>query len=275
MFEEVIKFNGKEQGPTSIILVGVHGDEKCGIKALEKILPTLKIERGVVFFAYGNPRAIRVGKRYIEKNLNRMFIRDDLLTEKERASYEYSRAQFLKNYLNQAEALLDIHASHTATSQPFVICEANAQGIVEYLPVKRIVSGFDQVEPGGTDYYMNSIGKIGVCMECGFLGDAKSEQVAQKSIEAFLKARGHITNNLIAQEQLYIRMHILYKTKTNKFILKKMFNDFEEISTGQIIGIDGDQEIRAEEEAVILFARNRSGVGEEAFLLGEKRNSLE
>ena len=274
MFEEITKIVGREEGTTSIVLVGVHGDEKCGVKALEKILPNLEIERGTVLFGYGNPRAIEANKRYTEVNLNRMFNRDEQLTTSEKESYEYGRAQFLKTYLGKAEVLLDIHASRTSTSKPFVICEANAKGVIEYLPVERVVSGFDQIEPGGTDYYMNSIGKIGICIECGFLGSPQSEQIAEEGIYAFLKARGHIANDLIPQKQSYIRLYDLYKTKTNKFILAKLFDDFEGISKGQVIGVDGDQEIRAEKAATILFARNREKVGEEAFLLGEKKNSL-
>ncbi len=274
MFEEIIKISGQKDGTRSIILVGVHGNEKCGIEALNKILPNLKIERGTVFIGYGNPRAIDMNKRFIETNLNRMFNLDEQLTENEKNSYEYSRAQFLKNYLDQSNILLDIHASNTPTSKPFIICEANAKGVIEYLPVNRIVSGFDQIEPGGTDYYMNSIGKIGICIECGFLGDPSSIDIAEKSIYAFLKSRNHLVNNLTSEKQSYLSMYDLYKTKTNKFILTKEFEDFEEIKKGEVIGFDGDQEIKAEKDAVILFARNREKVGEEAFLLGENKNSL-
>ncbi len=274
MFEEITQITGTEKGPTSIILAGVHGDEKCGVEALEKILPNLKIERGRIFVGYGSPRAIEKNQRFIEVNLNRMFKKDDLLSESDKESYEYKRAQFLKKYLDQSDALLDIHASHTPMSKPFVICEVNAKGIIEYLPVERIVSGFDEVEPGATDSYMNSIGKVGICIECGFLDDPQSEQIAEESIFAFLKARGHITNNLTPKKQSYIRVYDLYMTKTNKFTLAKSFEDFEEVSKGQIIGIDGNQEIIAKEAALILFARNREMVGAEAFLLGETKDSL-
>ena len=274
MFEEIIEINGKEKGPTSIILAGVHGNEKCGVEAFQKIIPNLEIEKGTVLFGYGNPRAIETNQRFTGANLNRMFKNDDSLSLADKNSYEYKRAQFLKTYLNQSDALLDIHASTNPKSKPFVICETNAKGIVEYLPVERVVSGFDQIEPGGTDYYMNSIGKIGICIECGFLGDPQSEQIAEESIYAFLKARGHLTNDLIPQEQSYIRMFDLYKTKTNKFILAKLFDDFEGISKGQVIGVDGNQEVKTKKTAVILFARNREKVGEEAFLLGKNKKSL-
>lgn len=266
---------GKKPGPTSIILAGVHGNERCGIEAVQNILPNLQIERGTVFFAYGNPRAIEQNKRYTEANLNRMFQDGANLSESERNSYEYQRAQFLKKYLDKADALLDIHASFTENSQPFVICEANARGIVEYLPVNTIVSGFDAVEPGGTDYYMNRIGRVGICVECGFLGDPAATSVASQSILFFLQARGHLlANSAQTRKQSHIHIYNLYIARTNTFTLRRTFSDFEELSKGEVIGIDGRQTIYAEKPSVILFARNTSRVGEEAFLLGKKKNSL-
>jgi succinylglutamate desuccinylase len=275
MYEEIIEFTGKETGFTSMVIVGVHGNEVCGVEALKNILPNLKIEKGKVFFAYGNPRAIKQNVRFTEVNLNRMFKLDSLLSDKDKQSYEYNRAQFLKKYLDQADALLDVHASFTPESRRFVICEPNAKEIVETLPFSLIVSGFDQVEPGGTDYYMNKKGGIGICVECGFLGDLSSTDIAEQSIMAFLQTRGHITGERHTTEsQSYIRMYDLYLTQTNDFNLSKSFVDFEEIKSGQILGKDGEKEVKAMKDSVILFARNTNEAGDEAFLLGEDKEDL-
>ena len=273
-YQEIIKIRGVKDGPISIIIAGVHGDERCGVDIFEKIIHTIRIELGEVIFIYGNPEAIEKDCRFVESNLNRMFKKDKFLSKNEIESYEYDRAQFLKNYLNQADALLDIHASFTPKSKPFVICEANSKEIIKYLPVDLVVSGFDTVEPGGTDYYMNSIGKIGICLECGYLGNKSSLRIAEQGVFAFLKARGHILNDIKIQKQSYIRMYDLYITKTNKFSLSKKFFDFEEISKNKIIGVDGRKEVVAEKDSVILFARNTNKVGEEAFLVGEKKDRL-
>lgn len=269
MREEFIELVGKEEGPTSIVLAGVHGDEKCGVEAFEKILPSLQIDKGRVWFGYGNPRAIEENERFAEVNLNRMFKKDDLLLESEKRSYEYKRAQFIKTYLNRADALLDIHASFTPKSKAFIICEANAKEIIQYLPFGLIVSGFDEVEPGGTDYYMNSVGKIGICAECGYLGDEKSIQTAEEAIKTFLVARGHSNGDLKIQEQSFIKMYSLYLTKTDKFVLSRVFEDFESVPKGEVIGVDGEEKVVAPKDCIILFARNRNKIGDEAFLLGE------
>ncbi len=270
MQNDVIEIIGDKSDLVSIVLVGVHGNEKCGITALENILPDLKIYRGKVFFIYANPEAISKNVRYTETNLNRMFKPDNLISDSDKQSYEYDRAQFLKTYLDQAEALLDVHASFTPASQRFAICENNAVGIIEYLPVNLIVSGFDEIEPGGTDYYMNNQGKIGICVECGYLDDPTSTEVAESSIINFLKARGHLDNNLPVSAQEHVRMNTLYLSQTNSFTLSQDFADFSRLTAGELIGYDGEQEIRAEKDCFILFARHTTKTGEEAFLLGDK-----
>jgi len=274
MFDEITKIIGQGKGTTSIILVGVHGDEKCGVEALEKILPNLKIEHGTVLFGYGNPQAIVANKRYIETNLNRMFIDDESLTIKEKESYEYQRAQFLKTYFAEAEALLDIHASSIPNSRAFVICEVNAKEIVKFFPVSLVVSGFDTVEPGGTDSYMNSVGKVGICLECGNIKDPQSTKIAEESIFAFLKARGHIKNNLVPQKQTSIQMYEKYFAKTDTFTLLKPFENFEMLEENQLIGIDGQEDVRTTKRSLILFAHNGTKVGDEVFLLGEEKENL-
>lgn len=274
MYEDVIELSGVNPGPMSIVLVGVHGNERCGVDALEEILRELRIEKGHVTFCYGSPKAILESKRFVDQNLNRMFKDRTLLADKEKESYEFARAQFLKPYLLNADVLLDVHASLTLDSHPFVICEPNASGIVGYLPVNRIVTGFDTIEPGGTDYFMNTHGKIGICIECGYTNDLQSTVRAKESILSFLCARGHMEGQCLIREQNYVHMYDMYRTKTDNFKLVKQFDDFEDLKSGQTIGYDGDEKIVAEKDCTILFARNREHVGDEAFLLGEKKMAL-
>lgn len=266
---EIVELAGKLNGPTSIILAGVHGDEICGVEAIKNLLPTLKVEKGRVLIVLGNPRAYKKNKRFSQANLNRMFNEARLISRKEKKSYEYKRAQFLKKYLNQASALLDVHASFTPKSRTFVIAEKNAGEVLKYLPFDLVVSGFDKIQPGGTDYYMNRQGKIGICVECGFLGEKKSISVAEKSITSFLKERGHIRGALKGRKQKNINIYTMYKTKTDKFRLLKPFDDFAPVKKGAVIGIDGKRKIRAAKNSLVLFARDRDKIGEEAFLLAE------
>lgn len=267
--EEIIELTGKQDGPTSMILAGVHGDEACAVRALQELLPSLVLDRGRVFIAYGNPLAIAAKKRFLEKNLNRMFVSEEKLSAEDLESYEYKRSQYLKPYLEKADAVLDVHANPWKEKQTFAICESNAKAITQFLPTNLVVSGFDKVEPGGIDYYMNSIGKVGICFESGYLDDEHSRKAASEAIIAFLKARGHIKNDLVPQTQS--RVHIFHKqySKTHSFQLARPFLNFERLAEGEIIGTDGAEAVVAPKESVILFARNSFLAGSEIFLLGE------
>lgn len=41
-----------------------------------------------------------------------------------------------------------------------------------------------------------------------------------------------------------------------------------------LVGIDGDQKVIAKKDSIILFARSRNEIGNEAFLLGERIDNI-
>ncbi len=262
---------GKESGPTSVIIAGNHGNEACGIKAFEKILPTLVVEKGTVFFVLGNPEAIQQNKRFTEANLNRMFRKASTYSAKIKKTYEYKRAQFIKMIMKEAEVCLDIHST-TNKSVPFIICEKNAKNIVQYFPKNftKTVSGFGDIEPGATDDYMNLQGKVGICVECGQHEDPKAEKVALDTISMFLQTRGHIKSKKVLkiQTRKHIQMDTLYYSKTDSFTLVKKLDDFYEAKKGEVIAHDGGKEVKMKKDSIVVFAHDRNKKGEEAFLLG-------
>ncbi len=272
MSNDVVELIGRSPGPTSVILVGVHGNEKCGIQAIEELLPTLKIEMGKLFIIYGNPKAIKDNVRFVDVNLNRLFNFSKDRPMESSAGYEYGRAEFIKEYLDKADYMLDIHASFTPESRPFLICEKRSNQIAKYLPADLVVNGFSKFQHG-TDYYMNNLSKVGICLECGYLSDDRSIKVAKDGILSFLKAIGNLKGDLYEKKQEIFKLFDMYQTKTDNFKLVKKFSDFELVQEGQLIGKDGDKEIKAKKDGYILFARDRNKVNEEAFLLAEKEKS--
>ena len=122
---------GKKPGKTLAVFAGVHGNEKVGVKALETLLPKIKIESGKVYFVFANPRAIRSGIRKTQKDLNRSFISGK--TEK---TYEDRRARLLMRILNKSDVLLDLHAFRYKTGTPFIICEKDSYSFIIYVSAR-------------------------------------------------------------------------------------------------------------------------------------------
>ena len=279
-----VTIKGKLPGKKVMVLGGVHGNEYFGVEAIQEILKSIeigemKIERGKVTFGFGNLRAMEKGVRYTETNLNRMFKDKKDILRQDKKRYEYKRSQIIKKYLNKVDVLLDVHGSYTPDSKPFVICEKNSKVISDKLGVTDIVYGFDVVEPGGTDYYMNKMGKIGICVECGYLGEnEKSKNFAKQTILNFLVANGNVQINPLSPSKVekkikpkYLQMYQKYFAKTNNFRLSKYFKDFENVRKGQVVGTDGSDEIFCPKDSFILFASNTNKVGAECFLLGSDR----
>lgn len=266
--KDVIIKKGPLPGKTSVIFAGVHGNEKCGIEAFENIVHNLTIKQGTVYFILANPKAIEQNIRYTEKNLNRLFKKDQHVLEKDKASYEYLRSRELITYLDKADVLLDIHASNSPDSKPFIICEENALSITSYISIPTTVLGFDELEPGGSDGYMNSIGKIGICIECGYTKDSQSTFVAEKSILEFLAIQKHIDADIKKNTSEIYQMQGIYHTKSDSFRLTKDYADFERIVSGQYIALDDSRPVYAPESGIIMFARNRSEIDSEGFLWG-------
>ena len=159
-------------------------------------------------------------------------------------------------------------------SEPFIICEKNGYKIIKSFSSKfnKIVSGLELVQPGGVDGYMNSIGKIGICIECGYHKDPESVSLAKETILRFLQKTGNIKNRISKKfnyKRIYIKITDQFITKSDAFILSKSFPNFEKIKKGDIVGVDGKIKIKSKEDGLILFAHNRRRIGEEAFYLGQ------
>lgn len=263
----VFKFTGARPGPTIGVVVGVHGNERAGIRAMDEILRRkLHVLRGVVYILYGNPRAIQRQVRFTDENLNRCF----QMRTKRRASYEYKRAQELKPILRACDVVLDVHSTGIKNSKAFIIAEKNSAGITRYLPVPIICSGFDRIEPGGVDYYMNKRGKIGMCIETGYLDSRQSYRIAWKGIMDFLKVMGTLSGKVARVRQQSMCAYFLYRSKTTKFTLAHPFGNFDIVKAQEPIGYDGDELIVADKKSHIIFAHNRNKKGDECFILAEK-----
>ena len=54
-----IKKRGPREGRTVAVFAGIHGDEKAGVEAMDKVINECSIDTGMVYFVFGNPEAIK------------------------------------------------------------------------------------------------------------------------------------------------------------------------------------------------------------------------
>ncbi len=263
--EGVIKKDSNKKGKVLSVFCGVHGNESAGIHAVQKVLKDIKIQKGIVYFVFANPKAIEENKRFIDKDLNRCFG-----TNQENNSYEEKRANELKQLLNSSDALLDVHASNSPDSTPFIITD-NGLDIAKYMDFKIIATGFDDIEPGATDGFMRKQNNEGICLECGYIGNSKENiDLAYNSILQFLQyynaIENKIHNNSIDQKILHVDK--AQKVTNETFELTRNFADFETLDKGFVIAKDEHKQYVTNKERVILFGSQNKPIGAEAYILG-------
>jgi predicted deacylase len=256
-------FESGISGPKIVILAGVHGNELPGIIALKEFIASSpKLLKGKVTCIFANPHAIEKNIRFVETNLNRCFSKRNSDN-----TYEDNLARELMFYLDNADICLDLHASYTQNTEPMIICQPNAYPYIQSLLPRHVCHWFLSNPTLATDQYMFSQGKVGICVECGYLDDIEGVSIAENAIQSILEHLGVLTQSskLVIVPKTYYRAKYCYITKTN-LVLQKQFPDFYSLSKGEVIGTDGGIIVRAEEDGYLLFARDRVRSNEEAFV---------
>ncbi|MES2213870.1 MAG: succinylglutamate desuccinylase/aspartoacylase family protein [Patescibacteria group bacterium] len=262
----IIKKKGKLPGKTVAVFAGMHGNEKVGILTLQKVIHEIKVTSGTVYFVFANPPAIAVNKRTINQNLNRLFSRDIKGNDP-----EHKRARELMNLLDKCDALLDIHSYNSKDGEQFAISEKRGFAVLKKMNFPIIGTGFSALGHG-TDGYMESQKKIGMCIECGTTNKYKKFlKLAEDSVYQFLQHFKCIENKIKYSpvEQRIVRVKRMLYKQTTKFRFVKEFKDFERLSGGRVFATDGALKLKASQGECMLFPRPGVKVGEEVCVIGE------
>jgi hypothetical protein len=262
MNQWIIKIQWNKKWNTTVIMAGVHGNERSGIDAFKNILATISVSSWVVYFILANLKAIEKNVRFVEKNMNRCFRKRIVWN-----SYEELRVRKIKKILNKADYLLDVHNTTNTVSEPFLIWEEKK--LAKYFPVRKFLSWIDWVQKWGSDGYMYNRWKIWLCIESGSIYDNQWPWRAEISILNFLKITANIVwkPEVFGKDQVKLSCYKIYKSKTDNFVLAKKFKDFENIEKWEIIWYDWGNKVIAEKKWAILFAHDADQKWKECFVL--------
>lgn len=303
-----VSYTGFEPGPKLIVTGAVHGNEKCGTKAITKVLQEidsggLEIVRGkATFVPIANPLAYARNDRIGDRNLNR-----NLAPTSHPEDFEDHVANWLCPLLASHDALLDLHSTRAATEpfatlgpkdndgklQPFKQ-SAKERAMAKHLGVRRFVEGWleayargveRRVKEGtgsdlnrspiygvGTTEYMRSVGGYAVTLECGQHDDPASVEVAYRAIHNVLAFLG-ISNEpepqpVTSYEALSLREVIDRQDAADQF--NRSWASFDALSRGDIIARRADGTIiEAEKDGWIVFPDHKALPGNEWFYLAE------
>jgi len=258
-----------------LITVCVHGDEICGLIAVNELIEegffeeTLDFKHERVTIILGNPKAVECNKRFVDINLNRIFTphfmkkKTDLLGKE---LYEVSRLEEIAPEIEKCDEYLDIHST-SAPTVPFAIVTPGeeSENIAKKFPVNFILHNLVKVIVGTSLDHAHAFKKIGCCVECGQHRERQSVEVAKETIQAFL-SKSH--SSACSKEILFVdKAEILHKGF--KFCVDA--KAFDRIQYNELIARDdvvGEMRCPYEQGAFLIMPIANPVIGEEAWLWG-------
>lgn len=167
------------EGTPEVAVVGsIHGDEPCGVRAIERLVAEEPEVERPVKLVVANEKALDAEVRYLDEDLNRAFPGDPKAD-----SHERRLAHALQRELHDC-TVLSLHSTQSY-GEPFALVDtvdAVSRAICPHLPVDVVVET-DRFTDGRLIEHPHTIE-----VECGFQGSEEAAKNAYWLVRAFLAA---------------------------------------------------------------------------------------
>ena len=285
-------------GPTLLVFGSLHGNESAGARALLRVRSRLDemkdVLAGRVVFLAGNTRALAVGVRFIDTDLNRHWTKANI-TKNRDGSGEIQFSEDLEQrellpLINDALArtggevyALDLHST-SAGGSPFATVgdTLRNRAFATKFPV-TILLGIEEQLEGTLLEYLNNRGVVTFGFEAGqhfaestvqnhealvWLALIHSGILAEKYVPDLDKWYGILSNASGRSRIVEVRYrHAI--TPEDEFAMDAGYENFQPIGKGQKLARDRHGDVRSPEKGMILMPLYQK-LGEDGFFVGRE-----
>ncbi|NNK68550.1 MAG: succinylglutamate desuccinylase [Rhodobacteraceae bacterium] len=269
-------FDSGVAGPHVLINALIHGNEVCGVIALEHLFNSgVRPQKGKLTLGFSNVAAYQafdpkepMASRFLDEDMNRVW--DVKTLEGERTSREIERAREMRSLIDTVDLLFDVHSmQHKAA--PVIVAGPLDKSVAmsKQLGTPDIIvadtghaAGLRLRDYGGFGDPNSS--KTAVLIECGQHWEAAAAPVAIDSVYRWLLLHDMITLEVaepnlqpLPAGQRVVRVEAPVTVETDRFEFAQPFTGLETLAKGALIGRDGDKEIRAPHDGCVLIMPSR------------------
>ena len=275
---ERIRWNlpGDEEGPVMVVFAGIHGNETAGVHAIDSVASDLsEVDlNGTVYSITGNMKALQLGVRYVDTDLNRLWengfdrsqysssgTADHTVEHKESLEIKRAVEWILEKHRDKASRFifLDLHTTSSESCAFILVNDTLAnRELARRFPVPQIL-GFEENIRGTLLSYINNIGHLSLGFEAG----AHTNEASIERSEAFLRLMLHWLKikRLSGQEvetcELQLDIHpdvpdsyyeVTYHKivkDPSKFEMKPGFQNFDRVEKGTLLAKENGELIEA------------------------------
>lgn len=264
--ERIIGSYGEEgSAPLVLCVGGIHGNEGSGVRALRRVIARLDEERpdfvGRLIAVAGNLEALRAGRRFIDRDLNRGWsmrrVADAL--ENPDTAEDHEQAALLEALvppIRRAEGeiyLLDLHTT-SSVSPPFVTLSdrLETRAFAQQLGIP-LVLGIEEEIDAMVDY-LSGFGAVAIGVEAGQHDDPASVDLHEAALWIGLVAAGCLPEDTEvvdvpacrralaeARSGLHDVFEVIYRRgiePEDAYAMTPGFTNFTTVRAGQIVARD-------------------------------------
>lgn len=269
---------GDKKGPVLVVFAGIHGNETAGVHAVDYVAETLLNRneplKGNLYAITGNMKALELGVRYVDTDLNRIWENSFDITDSNPADTNIHPVEYqesleiksalewiLKNHESDASRFIfvDLHTTSSESCAFILINDTLAnRKLARKFPVPQIL-GFEENIQGTLLSYINNLGHLSIGFEAG----AHTNQASVDRSQAFLWLTMHWLNIyrisdeevLMCEKELDVHKDLpdsYYEVKyhkivedPNKFEMISGFQNFDKIEKGKRLAKENGKWIEA------------------------------
>ncbi len=297
-------YEGRARGVLLIATGGIHGNEPAGVEALETVFTLLEREaivnpdfefRGKLMGLRGNMAALRKKERYLDLDLNRIWIPAQIAENKQKdpgllSSEERELLDILQivnstieSYKPSAVVWLDIHTT-TASGGIFSITDDQPDNLslARGLHAPVITGMLDNLE-GTLMHYLKDIGLRAITFEAGQHQDPLSVNRAIAALINCMRTVGLVPADIVENRhdellltysrnlpQIARLSHIHRINPGDDFHMMPNYENFMPVRRGELLAHDRFGPIYAPEDALILMPLYQQRGSEGFFLLAKQ-----
>lgn len=191
--------SGNQEGPVLVFFVGIHGNEPAGIHAVDQVAHKL-LNQDITGSAYaitGNIEAVKLGVRFLDTDLNRLWERfntdqDFSIRKAENRPAEYEESLEIKravDYIIEKHSgtasefvFIDLHTTSSQSCAFILLNDTMAnRNLAREFPVPQIL-GIEENIQGTLLSYINNLGFKAIGFEAG----AHQAEVSVERCEIFI-----------------------------------------------------------------------------------------
>lgn len=296
------KYIGNETGPLLIVIGAIHGNEPAGVKAIDLSLKMLEVEhiknptfnyKGYMLGLIGNLSAYQKEERFINKDLNRCWIKDDIgqIENKEVLSEEEEELKDLlstiRHYVKKLKptevVLVDLHTTSSDGGIFSIVGDdENSLQIAKQIYAPVILGMLDGLK--GTTLHFFDEKVLGVKTSCltfesGQHEDPLSVNRAIAAIITCMRTIGCVRATDVENqhddilikysESLPEVARLDYKHSIqdgDDFLMKAGYQNFQKVSLGEVLAVDKHGEVKCQQDGMILMPLYQKK-GEDGFFI--------